>query len=297
MRSGVDAEVVLDEEERLPLLGREARRLQRLLERRGEVVHVVLQVVERERALRVEGRDVVQLVVADVRAELDHVLALRPRDCVRELVRVRHAALGEVAEPPIVNRPVMVAVGLVGSFSGKSRSRLTSERRNSLREVRAEQCAFSRQGEVGVLEVLACRRTAHPKAQLLIALSSTRPVYVVAARQVVAVVELVVDRTRCVLYVLGETMLMLVWPVSMGTPLTSVFWRAPEGRAARVDGLEERRASRAQPGGWPPSAPARAVRSRAPRARRQSGCGSSCSARRPAAGCRAGRGRRRTSCP
>ena len=91
------AEIVLRKEEGLPLMRDKVRGLQRLLNAERRVVHVVLQVVERERPLRVEGGAVGDVVVADVRAHLHRVLRPGPRERVRELIGVADAALREIA--------------------------------------------------------------------------------------------------------------------------------------------------------------------------------------------------------
>ena len=66
----------------------------------------------------------------------------------------------------------MVAVGLVGSFSGKSRSRLTSESRASLSTFELKVCVSLRAMFVSLRSWLPQKSA--PKVQLLIALSSTR---------------------------------------------------------------------------------------------------------------------------
>ena len=97
MSSESHAVVVLHKEEGLPLIRDKARGLQRLLNAERRVVHVVLQVVEREGPLRVEGRAVGDVVVADVRAHLHRVLRPGPRERVRELIGVGEAPLREIA--------------------------------------------------------------------------------------------------------------------------------------------------------------------------------------------------------
>src|SRR4029450_8752405 len=83
--------------EGLPLMGDPVRGLQRLLNAERRVVHVVLQVVERERPLRVEGGAVVDVVMADGRAHLHRVRRPGPRERVRELIAGAEAALREIA--------------------------------------------------------------------------------------------------------------------------------------------------------------------------------------------------------
>ena len=49
---------------------------------------------------------------------------------------------GKLLAPPIWKRPVIVTVGLTGSFSGKSRFRRTSENRNSFSLFDEKVCAL-----------------------------------------------------------------------------------------------------------------------------------------------------------
>src|SRR5262249_55903784 len=83
------------------------------------VVHVVLQVVERERALRIECGEVVQLVVPDVGAEFDRVSLACPCERIRELVRVRDAGLWEVARAADREQPADGGAGALWIVLGE----------------------------------------------------------------------------------------------------------------------------------------------------------------------------------
>ena len=79
---------------------------------------------------------------------------------------------GKLLLPPIWKRPVIGAVEVFGSFSGKSRSRWTHEKRNSFTTVGPNTCAWDSARFWSFRSWLP--QKVGPNTQLLIAFSSTR---------------------------------------------------------------------------------------------------------------------------